>query len=265
MGACAFCIGGEVEEGYLMDFFALKNISEKYMEIVNPMVPEKLMKVGRILGLKSGDRIIDFGCGYGEMLAMWAEEFGISGVGIDIRKPVCERAVNKMRDRGLSDKIEIICGKGVEYKFEQGEFDAATCIGASFVFGVYRDALKGMKGAIREGGKIAIGEPYWLKIPAPPEYLELLRGFNAHTEHELALIAREEGYDIEYVIRSSHDDWDRYEADNWYGMVRWIEENPGHPERDEVIKHLHDSQDEYFMYGREYMGWAIYMMSRKVY
>ncbi len=247
-----------------MDFFTLINISEKYMEILNPTVPGKLIKVGQIIGLKSGDRIIDFGCGYGEMLAMWAEEYGISGVGVDIREHACERALKKMRERGLSDKIEIICGKGAEYKFEEGSYDVATCIGSSFVFGDYRNSLKAMKAAIREGGKIAIGEPYWLKHPVPPEFIEII-GFNAHTEHELAIIAREEGYDIEYVIRSSHDDWDRYESDNWYGFVRWLEENPKHPERDEVIKQLHKSQDEYFRCGREYLGWAIYIMSRASY
>jgi len=74
-------------------------------------------------------------------------------------------------------------------------------------------------------------------------------------------IAREEGFDFEYVVRASHDDWDHYEADNWRGLVRWIEDNPNHPEKSEVIEHLRKSQNEYTRYGREYFGWAIYVLN----
>jgi len=41
--------------------------------------------------------------------------------------------------------------------------------------------------------------------------------------------AREEDFDVQYVARASHDDWDRYEAGNWDGLLRWIEEIPPTP------------------------------------
>ena len=85
-----------------------------------------------------------------------------------------------------------------------------------------------------------------------------------HTETQLLEITREEGFDFEYVVRASPDDWARYEADNWYGLIRWIEENPDHPERQEVIEHLRKIQDEYLGYGREYYGWAMYVLAPAV-
>jgi hypothetical protein len=78
---------------------------------------------------------------------------------------------------------------------------------------------------------------------------------------QLLQMARQEDLEVEYVVRASQDDWDHYEANNWRGLLAWIEENPGHPELQEVIDHLHESQDEYFRYGRAYFGWAIYLMS----
>jgi hypothetical protein len=45
------------------------------------------------------------------------------------------------------------------------------------------------------------------------------------------------------------------------GWRRWIDENPNHPERQQVIEHLHQSQDEYTRYAREYFGWAIYVLN----
>jgi SAM-dependent methyltransferase len=242
-----------------MDFFDLKNISERYMEILNPSTSEKILKVGEISGLKEGSRVIEFGCGFGEILALWGGAFGISGVGIDIRQYACDRARKKMRDRELADRIEIVWGKGAEYDFEKGSYDVAACIGASFVFGGYRETIRGMKIATGSRGKLVIGEPYWRTELIPPVYARAeVQG--VHTESELWHITREEGFDIGYVVRASHDDWDRYQSDNWYGLIRWIEENPDHPERQQVIDHLHQDQEEYFRYGREYLDWAMYVL-----
>lgn len=246
-----------------MEFFDLVNISERYMEIVNPSTPEKIVKLGRFLRLREGSRVIDFGCGYGEALVLWAKQFGIHGTGIDVRQHVCERAKRKVAAKGLSDRIEIVCGKGADYVFEEQAFDAATCIGASFIWDGYRSAIRAMKPAIRPGGRVGIGEPYWTRDRVPPEYAAQMPSI--HTEYQLLQMAREEGFDFEYVIRASHDDWDRYEADNWHGLIRWIEENPEHPERGEVIAHLHRIQDQYLKYEREYVGWAMYVLAPRDY
>ena len=241
-----------------MNFFDLVNISERYLEIVNPSTPEKILAVGEILGIGQDSRIIDFGCGYGEVLALWAERFGISGIGIDIREHVCNRAKNKMHKQGIAERIKIVCVNAAEYPFEKHGFDVALCIGASFIWNGYRPTVRAMKKAIHTTGKLVVGEPYWLKGGVPSEYAEQ---YPVHIENELLQITREEGFDLEYVVRSSHDDWDRYEAGNWYGLIRWIEENPDHPERQDVIDHLHKSQDDYLKYGREYLGWAMYVLN----
>jgi SAM-dependent methyltransferase len=242
-----------------MDRFELYNISEDYMELINPLTPEKIITVGKFLELKKGSKVIDFGCGFAEVLVLWAEAFGISGIGIDIRKHACERATKKISDRGLSDSIEIVCGKGDEYSFEKGAFDVAACIGASFIWGGYKSTIHGMKDAIHTKGKLVIGEPYWLKEPIPPEFVK--KNQTVHREHELLQITQEEGFDFEYMVRSSHDDWDGYEASNWFSLARWLEENPNHPEKKEVINWLHEMQDEYLRYGREYCGFAVYILN----
>jgi len=94
-----------------MQFFDLVDISERYMELVNPSTPEKVMTLGKFLRLGEGSRVIDFGCGYAEPLVLWAEQFGIVGTGIDVREHACERARRKVSEKGLSDRIEIVCGK----------------------------------------------------------------------------------------------------------------------------------------------------------
>ena len=240
-----------------MDFLALKNISERHMEMVNPISHEKVLKAGQILGLTAGDRLIDFGCGYGELLRLWAVQFGIDGIGVELRQHACQRAQKKMADQDLQSRIEIVHSNAAEFDFEKGGYDVAACIGATFIWGGYRETIQAMKNAIRPKGKLVIGEATWKRSQIPPE-LALSEKFL--TEDQLLQITWQEGFDILYLLRASQDDWDRYESENWRGLLDWLDENPQHPERQEVIEHLHQSQEEYFQYGREYLGWAIYLL-----
>ena len=242
-----------------MNLFDLFTISEKYLELLNPFTSEKIVAIGEYLGLNDESEVIEFGSGNGEVLSLWAKYFGIKGIGIDIREPACERARKKLEDKGQDSRIKIVCQNAAEYKFEKGAYDVAACIGATFIWDGYRNTIRKMKEAMKPGGKLAIGEPYWRSTGVSKELQEQVP-FLSH-EHELLKITREEGFDVMYVVRSSHDDWDRYEASNWYGLVKWIEENPEHPERQEVIDHLHKSQDKYFKYGREHIGWAVYILT----
>lgn len=242
-----------------MDFFDLVNISERSLELINPSTPEKILTVGKYLRLAPGSRVIDFGCGYGEVLVLWAEEFGISGVGIDVREHVCTRAQRKIESRGLTDRIEIVCGRGADYEFEERSFDAAACIGATFIWKDFLSTVRAMKPCLRTGGRMVVGEPYWFVEDVPAEGRKLQP--DTLTENDLLRQIRGERLDLEYMVRASRDDWDRYEAGNWNGLLQWLEENPDHPQRDEVHTHLRKIQDEYFGFFRDSMGWAMYILA----
>ena len=243
-----------------MDFLDIYTIAERDIELINPTSAEKIILVGKMLGMGPGKKVIDFGSGYAEPLMLWAQEFGISGLGIEFRKACCERAQKKIAQRGLSGRLEIVHADASKYKFKKGGCDFAVCIGASFIWGGFGPTVKKLKQAVRPGGKIAVGEPYWNKLPAPKEYLKRLEGHPFYSEHEMLELARSEGYDFEYIVRTSLDDWDRYETGNWHGLHKWLGENPGHPDRQQVIDWLRKNQEEYLRWGREYLGWAIYLM-----
>jgi ubiquinone/menaquinone biosynthesis C-methylase UbiE len=242
-----------------LDFFNLMSISHRYLELLNPSTTEKIIKLGQMLRLKEGSRIIDFGCGCGEPLALWAEKFGIVGIGIDISEDFCDRARKKLTARGLSDRIEIVCCPGADYVFDKDAFDAATCIGATFIFGGYRETIQTLKRAVKANGRLGIGETYWQTDLVPPEYAQKQMG--THSEPELLQMTHDEGFDLEYVVRASQDDWDRYYSDNWCGLIRWLEDNPAHPDRRQVLEHLHSDQEGYIRFMRKYMGWAMYALT----
>jgi ubiquinone/menaquinone biosynthesis C-methylase UbiE len=242
-----------------MEFFDLMSISHRYMEILNPSTPEKIIQLGKLLKLKKGSRVIDFGCGCAEPLTLWAEEFGITGIGIDISGDFCDRARDKLVKRGLSDQIEIVCAPAADYVFEEGAFDAATCIGATFAFGGFQQTIQMMKRAVHQNGRLGIGETHWLSNQVPPQYAQ--RETTTHTEIELTQFTRNEGFELECIIRSSRDDWDRYISDSWCALIRWLKENPNHPDYEQVFKHFRADQDDYLQFQSQYMGWAMYCLA----
>ncbi len=80
-----------------MDFINIVEISQGSLDIMNPTTPEKVISAGRKTGMKAGDRVVEFGCGNGTILTLWADEFGVSGTGIDIRGSACRKGSEKIR------------------------------------------------------------------------------------------------------------------------------------------------------------------------
>jgi ubiquinone/menaquinone biosynthesis C-methylase UbiE len=242
-----------------MQFFEIMSISHRYMEILNPSTPEKILHLGKLLKLKKGSRVIDFGCGCAEPLTLWAKKFAITGVGIDISEDFCNRARKKLAKNDLTDQIEIVCSPAADYVFEEEAFDAATCIGATFVFGGFQQTIQSMKRAINQDGRLGIGETHWLSSQVNPEYAQ--KQATTYTEPQLARFTRSEGFELEYILRSSRDDWDRYVSDSWYALIRWLKENPNHPDYTQVFKHFRNDQNDYLQFQTQHMGWAMYCLA----
>ena len=241
-----------------MHFLDLFDISEKYIEIINPTSENKLLRAGQVAGMKPGRRVIDFGCGYAAPMVLWAEQLGIGGVGVEFRTKAVERARKKVAEHGQSDRIEIVEANGAEYAFEKNSFHVASALGSTFIWKDFRGAIRAMKEALTPDGKLLVGEVYWNTDQAPPEYRSIE---TLCSQRQLLDTAREEGFDIEFVIPSSYEEWDNYETANWIGLLECIEANEDHPERQEVIDHLHQHQEDYLTYQRKYVGWALFILN----
>jgi SAM-dependent methyltransferase len=237
-----------------MDFLSLKDISERHLEFINPTSRDKLVRAGRAARLRAGQQVIDFGCGFGGALALWAQEFDIGGFGIDVRPFAIKRARVRAAERGLADRLRFACASAAGYGITPGSFDVAACIGATFAWpGLLPDALRAMKDAVRPGGSMVIGEVYW-RDPAlvPPDVLRRERSIGP--EPRIYEQIRAAGCDVIYALHSNQDEWDNYYAEDWRGLADWLAENPGHPDYAEVHQHLRDGQDEYAAYGRSTSG-----------
>lgn len=240
-----------------MDITELITISQGMLAIMNPTTPEKVLAAGRAAGLREGARVVETGCGNGTILALWGREYRISGVGIEAREDACRRAEQAFREAGVEDRITVRCMDAREYVPDE-PFDCATSIGASHIQGGFEATLDALMGLVTDEGTIIIGDRCWRSDRTPPEFAR--EWPDVLTGYEILSTVREAGLDVAAVIRSDENDWDRYESGIWQALLSWLGDNPGHPDRDFIIDYLHRLQDEYFGYGREHMGWALYVL-----
>jgi len=70
------------------------------------------------------------------------------------------------------------------------------------------------------------------------------------------------GLETAYILVSSQDNWDKYEGLQWYAAEQWAKENPDDPDVAYVLKDVRGDKEAYLKWGREMMGWAIYVFKK---
>jgi len=86
----------------------------------------KLDRICRKLRLKSGDHILDIGCGFGGLLTFAATHYGVTGTGITISRDHCERGNELLARNGVSDRVQI---EFRDYRSVEGQFNKVVSVG----------------------------------------------------------------------------------------------------------------------------------------
>ncbi len=231
--------------------------------LYNPLNPAKLDEVIDLAALPMGARVLDIACGNGEFLCRVAERYGASGVGIDLSPDFVPLARQRLIDRGLTERLEIIEGDGADYQAAAESSDMVSCLGASWIWNGYAGTLQALSRWTKPGGIILSGEPFLIGAP-PAEYFET-EDFepdtfgshvgNVHTGEQL-------GLRFLSAVVSSHDDWDRYEGYQSAAIERYAEANPEDPDAPEILRMSRRNRDIYLKWGRDHMGWAVYVFMK---
>ncbi|HJK77243.1 MAG TPA: class I SAM-dependent methyltransferase [Methanocorpusculum sp.] len=236
-----------------MEFAEIETITQGELEIMNPISEEKLLRAGKMAGLCPGKRVLDIGCGNGTALSLWHKTFGITGTGIEIRPSSAARARNTL----AGTPIEIRC-VDASVLAPKEPYDVVTALGTSFIFGGAEKALAHLAEYADENGSVVlIGDRFWRTDRVPPEFTR--EWTEVPTAYELAVTARELGFTLTGMITASTDEWDAYESAIWNSALAYIDLHENEPAADELAAYLEQIQDEYLAYGREYIGWGLFV------
>lgn len=252
-----------------MDTWKFFDITHRDHVICNPISIGKLDELVSLLELPPGSHVLDIACGKGELLLRVAETYGggsglgIHGVGVDI-SPFCIAEMREAAARRVpAANLELIEKGGADYRAEPASFDLACCLGASWVFGGHQPTLHALCQAARPGGLVLVGEPFWRSEPdaAYLSWSGLQRdSFATHAANVEAGVA--EGLVPLIALVSNGDDWDRYETLQWRAAARYAAAHPEDPDVPGLLARVKHARHEYLSWGRETLGWAIYLFRR---
>lgn len=240
----------------------MMDVLHRYQRIMNPITEQKLDKLVGLLHLKPGSSVLDIACGKGELLFKLDEAYGIHGVGVD-KSPYCIDACNGEKNR-RAQKADITFHlmDGAEYKPDR-EFDLASCLGGSWVFGDHAGTLKALAAMTKKGGYILVGEPHWLREP-DPEYLkaegttrDAFKNYRENVE-----VGERLGLHCLYTVDSDLEGWDHYETLHWWAAEDYIRDNPNDPDVAELRAVNEQNKETYLRWGRGTMGWCIYLFRK---
>jgi SAM-dependent methyltransferase len=232
-------------------FFA---VAERDHELQNPTSSEKIRLLGEHLRLGPESRVLDLACGQAGPSLLLAQAFGCSVLGVERSPEFVAAARLRVDAAGLADRIEIVEGDAHAFPLEPGAWDAALCLGASFVWTDLAGTLAALAPAVRSGGHVVVGEPFWRTWPLPERvddqgYVPLYETVERFERTGLAVVS---------MIAASEDDWDRYESLHWRALEEWLAEHPDDPDAPEIRARHENARDGYLRFQRALLGWAIF-------
>jgi cyclopropane fatty-acyl-phospholipid synthase-like methyltransferase len=216
------------------------------------------------LAVRPGERVLDLGCGWGELLLRVLEaQPGATGTGVDLDEGDIEHARELAASRGLVERATFVAGDAAA--FSGDPVDVALCVGATQVFGgdpaVHTaNALAAYGERLAPGGRLLLGEGFW-RTPPSAEAMDFFDGDTGQygTLGALVELAHDHGYRTLAVSEATVDEWDEFQFQWLLGYERRLLDHPD----DAAIRAKSDAMRTSYLTGwRGVMGFAYLTLVR---
>jgi SAM-dependent methyltransferase len=236
-------------------------VVESRHELQNPTSADKIRLLGERLGLGPGSRVLDLAAGRGGPALLLAREFGCRITCVERAPEFARAAARRVEGAGLGGLVEVIEADARTFLPEPDAYDAALCLGATFVWDGVAGTVAALAPAVRHAGFVVLGEPYWRTWPLPDGF-EVAEGEDFVTLPQTVERIERTGVEVVSLIASSKDDWDRYESLRWLTLDEWLTANPADPQAGEFRALGRCNRDRHLRWTRDLLGWAIFVARR---
>lgn len=206
------------------------------------------------LNLSTATNILDFGCGWGELLLRVAAGTGVKATGVDTDPTALDRGRRAALERGLN--VAFIEQRAEDW---QGTADRAFCIGSSHTFGGSR-AMLARLAVIVPRGRVLIGDMCWER--SPTEAAHAIFGDDVLQLADMAAMCRETGWEVLHLSTADQREWDDFESRHRAGLREWLVANADDPRAAEVRAGQDAREREYLTVYRGVLGFAYLVLGR---
>lgn len=246
-----------------MDLHKFSAIAHRDHDYCNPIAVTKIERIFDLLRLTADARVLDLGCGRGELSVRMIERFRARVTAVDLSSSMLDSARERARSRGALDRLQLVEADIGEYRPEPAAFDLTVMLGGGGISGGVAGICAKLAQWTRQGGHVLIGEGFWARTPTA-EYLAHLdaaeeefcdhRG-NVQAGSDVGLIAL-------HANVASADEWDEYEWKYSRSVERYALEQPGDPDVPAMLERIRRWRDGYLRWGRDTLGFGVYLFQR---
>lgn len=122
---------------------------------------ELARRVGSAAGLRGGDVVVDYGCGFGDSLRLWVEGFGVARVvGVEPDPEVVSIVRRRIADWGLQDRITMVTARAesVDPTAIASGVTAVVCVDAAYHFTTRAAWTARAAAALPPGGRFGLAD-----------------------------------------------------------------------------------------------------------
>jgi hypothetical protein len=145
-------------------------------------------------------------------------------------------------------------------ELQEGQFDAALCLGATSVYGGLRKTLAEQARHVRTGGFVAVGEIF-LRGRGAGLNAEVLATYRPLPE--TVNIFTTCGFQLHAMHSASHAEWEHYYSTIWTNIERYAVDHPQDRHTPYYLQRIRRMRQDYFEWERDALGWALFVARKE--
>ncbi|MET8571726.1 class I SAM-dependent methyltransferase [Streptomyces sp. NPDC004783] len=202
---------------------------------------------------RSGERVLDLGCGGGEwLLRALTMDPQLRAEGVDISEGSLAHARQAARRLGVEDRLVLHHQDAARFVASHA-FDLVLCVGATHAFGGLLPTLAASREHLAPGGRVLVGDGFWDRDPSP-EAAELL-GELTDLPTTLDRVVADGWTPVQGHI-STRRELDAYEW-AWTGsLASWALDHPTDPDSVQALEAATTHRDQWLRNYRDVLGFV---------